>query len=78
MLKLKNYYEYFQSLFTLLTEAIIILLILIFFLYNEPLISIYLVGLSLIIYFSAAKIFFNKSSLMGQKRIEVLKIVKYS
>lgn len=66
----KLFYEYFQSLFTLLTEAIIILLILIFFLYNEPLISIYLVGLSLIIYFSAAKIFFNKSSLMGQKRIE--------
>ncbi len=66
----KLFYEYFQSLFTLITETIIILLILIFFLYNEPLISIYLVSLSLVIYFSAAKIFFNKSSDMGQKRIE--------
>ncbi len=66
----KLFYEYFQSLFTLITETIIIFLILIFFLYNEPLISMYLVGLSLFIYFSAAKIFFNKSSDMGQKRIE--------
>jgi len=66
----KLFYEYFQSMFTLITETIIILLILLFFLYNEPLISIYLVALSLAVYFSAAKIFFNKSSLMGENRIQ--------
>ena len=66
----KLFYEYFQSLFTLLAETIIILLILLFFLYNEPLISIYLVSLSVVIYFCAVKIFFSKSSIMGQKRIE--------
>ena len=66
----KLFYEYFQSMFTLITETIIILLILLFFLYNEPLISIYLVALSLVVYFSAAKIFFNKSSLMGENRIQ--------
>lgn len=66
----KLLYEYFQSLFTLLTEAIIIFLILVFFLINEPIISIYLVILSLLIYLLAVKIFFNKSSLMGQNRIK--------
>lgn len=66
----KLFYEYFQSMFTLITETIIILLILLYFLYNEPLISIYLVALSLAVYFSAAKIFFNKSSLMGENRIQ--------
>ena len=66
----KLFYEYFQSMFTLITETVIILLILLFFLYNEPLISIYLVALSLAVYFSAAKIFFNKSSLMGENRIQ--------
>lgn len=66
----KLFYEYFQSLFTLLTETIIIFLILVFFLINEPIISIYLVILSVLIYFLAAKIFFSKSSLMGQNRIK--------
>jgi len=66
----KLFYEYFQSLFTLLTETIIIFLILVFFLINEPIISIYLVLLSILIYFLAAKIFFSKSSLMGQNRIK--------
>ena len=65
----KLFYEYFQSLFTLITETIIIFLILVFFLINEPIISIYLVSLSLLIYFLAVKIFFGKSSLMGQNRI---------
>ena len=37
---------------------------------NEPIISIYLVILSVLIYFLAAKIFFSKSSLMGQNRIK--------
>ncbi len=66
----KLFYEYFQSFLTLITEVIIIFIILMFFLYNEPLISIYLVLLSIIIYFLASKIFFKKSSLMGMNRIE--------
>ncbi len=66
----KLFYEYFQSLFTLLTETIIIFLVLVFFLINEPIISIYLVLSSLLIYYLAAKIFFSKSSLMGQNRIK--------
>ena len=66
----KLFYEYFSSFFTLITETIIILFILSFFLYNEPIISIYLVALSLIIYFSAVKIFFKRSSEMGRNRIE--------
>ena len=66
----KLFYEYFSSFFTLITETIIILLILSFFLYNEPIISIYLVALSLLIYFFAVKIFFRKSSQMGRNRIE--------
>ena len=66
----KLFYEYFSSFFTLITETIIISFILLFFLYNEPIISIYLVVFSLIIYFSAVKIFFKKSSEMGRNRIE--------
>ena len=66
----KLFYEYFQSFFTLITEVIIIFVILLFFLYNEPLISIYLVVLSIVIYILASKIFFKKSSIMGHDRIE--------
>ena len=66
----KLFYEYFSSFFTLITETIIISFILLFFLYNEAIISIYLVVFSLIIYFSAVKIFFKKSSEMGRNRIE--------
>ena len=66
----KLFYEYFQSFFTLITEVIIIFVILLFFLYNEPLISIYLVVLSIVIYIFASKIFFKKSSIMGHDRIE--------
>jgi ABC-type bacteriocin/lantibiotic exporter with double-glycine peptidase domain len=66
----KLFYEYFSSVFTLITETIIISFILLFFLYNEPVISIYLVVLSLTIYLSAVRIFFKKSSEMGRKRIE--------
>ncbi len=66
----KLFYEYFQSVLTLITEVIIIFIILLFFLYNEPLISVYLVVLSIVVYILASKIFFRKSSIMGMNRIE--------